>query len=282
MPLHDKRDMIGEETQQEQKRQSTPRRRHMLAIASLAGIMCLALLLTVGGLYLFPTGSQTHNAPTPTPTPSPSQAQLTATASASRHLFIDDFTDKNTYKDWFTGSTQDYERQIGQQGLSLAALNHKVLIESLPPSRNFDDFQLTTEFTFQQGDTSDSIGIYLRGDGNLDHDYRIDIHGNTTYSIVKESWDAKSQSAHNDYLVPTKTSPHLHPMGSKNMLTVSLQGSSISLTLNGSQVEQIEDTSYTKGQIALFVHNGATSTQARALFSKVVVDPMPPLLTPTP
>lgn len=274
--------MIGEETQQEQASQSNKRRRQTLAIAGLASIVCLALLLTVGGLYLFPSGSHTASVPTPTPTPSPSQAQLTATASASRHLFIDDFTDKNTYKDWFTGSTQDYQRQIGQEGLSLTALNHKVLIESLPPSRNFDDFQLTTAFTFQQGDAGDSIGIYLRGDGNLDHDYRIDIHGNTTYSIVKESWDPKSQSAHNDYLVPDKTSPHLHPMGSKNTLTVSLQGSSLSLSLNGSQVEQIEDTSYTKGQIALFVHNGATSSHASALFNKIVVDPLPPLPTPTP
>lgn len=274
--------MIGEETQQEQTAHSNTRRRHMFTIAGLMGILCLALLLTVGGLYLFPAGNHTQSAPTPTPTPSPSQVQLTATAMASRHLFIDDFTDKNTYKDWFTGSTQDYERQIGQQGLSLTALNHKVLIESLPPSRNFDDFQLTTEFTFQQGDADDSIGIYLRGDGNLDHDYRIDIHGNTTYSIVKESWDTKTQSAHNDYLVPDKVSPHLHPMGSKNTLTVSLQGSSLSLILNGSQVEQIEDASYTKGQIALFVHNGATSSQARALFNKIVVDPLPPLPTPTP
>ncbi|GHO42806.1 family 16 glycoside hydrolase [Ktedonospora formicarum] len=271
--VQSKRNMIGEDTQQI----DTPPqgKRHRL-IFSIIGV-CLLLLLVGGSIYFFPPGRASNEIPDKKTTPSPSQAQLTATATAlsgPQPLFEDDFSDAKTYKGWFTGSTDDYKRSIGPQGLSLTALNHKFLIESLPPSSTFDDFLMTTEFTFQQGDANDSLGIYLRGDGNLDHDYRIDIHGDNTYSVSKESWDDQSRSQQITYFIQRKQSSALHPMGQKNIVDILMQGTTLMLTINGIQVETFDDSDYSKGQIAFFVSNGVTSSQSSALFNKIVVNPV--------
>ena len=70
--------------------------------------------------------------------------------------------------------------------LVLSDTNHKILIESLPTNAIFSDFALTVTFTMLKGDENDSVGLYVRGDTNLDHDYRIDISGNNKFAISKE------------------------------------------------------------------------------------------------
>lgn len=270
--VYGERKMIGEDTQQVHTPRQGKQRRLIIGIV---GTVCLLLLLIGGGLYFFAPGRQAGKVIDHPASPTLSPAQRTATVTGGPlPLFEDDFSNEKTYKGWFTGSTEDYKRGISPQGLSLTALNHKFLIESLPPSRTFDDFQLTAEFTFQQGDANDSIGIYLRGDGNLDHDYRIDIHGDNTYSVSKESWDDQNRSQHIEYFVQHKQNTVLHPIGQKNVIEVFMQGPTFALTINNTLVETFEDSDYSKGQIALFVNNGTTSPQTSALFSRIVVNPV--------
>ena len=121
---------------------------------------------------------------------------------------------------------------------------------------------------------NDSVGLYLRGDSNLDHDYRIDINGNNTFDIVKEYL-----GDNNTPQSTTLDGPHspsmLRPPGQQNIITVVMKGPALVLLINGTVVSSITDSDYMSGQIALFARHGATSGGVTVAFSRVEVDYAP-------
>ena len=249
----------------------------------LIGAVAFLLIMVISGtifFYVQGKSSKTNNngngavSPTvrkATPTPTPT-AQ-----STPQPLFFDDFTDRS--KGWYLGSTSGYTRVIDNNTLTLADSNHTILTESLPTSTSFDDFIVSVTFTILQANQDDSVGLYLRGDSNLDHDYRIDIYGNNTYAVSKEFLDA-TKSPQLQFLVSPTHASKLKPAGQSNTITVMVKGPELVLLVNGSIVNSVTDSDYTGGQIALFVQNSETSSEVEASFSSVVVYPVPKQVSP--
>jgi hypothetical protein len=255
----------------------------------------LLLLLLLSGSLFFVThnadgqntttiATKTPDAHTPTsdahsPTPATHTPSPTTTSEPTpQPLFIEDFADHA--KGWYLNDRAGYTRTFANGQLILQCTNQKRLIESLPESKTYDNFTITVTFTLQTGDENDSVGLYLRGDSNLDHDYRLDIYGDTTYALSKESLGEDNLPENTPIIEPEHT-PALNPMGKPNTLTVTMQGSTITLTINGQQVNTLTDTSYQQGQIALFVNNGTTSGGVTASFSRIAIYGLPPT-PPTP
>lgn len=142
---------------------------------------------------------------------------------------------------------------------------------------------VSVDFTVNQGDANDSVGLYLRGDGTLDHDYRIDINGNNTLDLAKEYLDAQ-QTGQTDLLAPPAHSEYLNPPGQSNTLTVFMIGPEITVEINDIVVMTATDPAYTNGQIALFVHHAATSPHGvTASFTRAEIDRLAsPFMTPVP
>jgi len=157
-----------------------------------------------------------------------------------------------------------YKRSLTSNGLMLTNTNNNPMIESLPISQKFNDFSMTTTFTLLQGDKNDSVGIYLRGDSNLDHDYRIDIFGNTMYAISKEYLDTQN-TPQILYLVPPSHASSLKPRGEANTLTIIMEDTTMILLINDKLANVIIDKDYTRGQIALFAAHGTTSSEVTAV-----------------
>ena len=236
-------------------------------------VACLLFLVLVvsGGSFMYieakdndasntrnSTGTALTKSPTPTPT-------LT-----SQPPFFDDFSDSS--KGWYVGSVPGYSRVIANDTLTLADTNHKILPESLPTTTLFSDFTANLTFTIIQASADDSVGLYLRGDSYLDHDYRVDIYGNNTYTIGKEFLDT-GKHPQVQYLVgPTMTSS-LKPIGQPNTINVMMKNSRLALQVNGTVVNTVTDTDYASGQIALFVQNSDTSNGIAVAFSSVAVYP---------
>ncbi len=198
---------------------------------------------------------------------------MTPTGSATpQPLFFDDFTgaDQGWYLDTITG----YTRVVMNDLLVLADGNHTVLTESLPTTTTFSDFTLTVDFTLVQASPGDSVGVYVRGDSNLDNDYRIDIYGNNTYSVSKEYLDAQKDPQTTFLVNPLLASP-LHAVGQENVLSVTMQGPQMNIRINGTDVNSIIDSDYASGQIALFVQNSAASSEVKAAFSSITVNALP-------
>lgn len=269
------------------------KKRHPMPFRLLPGVICLLLLLAGSSIFLLvharsnggnisqaARSTSTHSSISPTTAPSPTATATTSAASAITNevtptptpLFSDDFVD-NT-KGWYISNVAGYTRMLMVSGLELTDTNHKSLIESLPTTHSFDDFSLITTLTLEQGDKNDSVGIYLRGDSNLDHDYRINIFGDNTYSISKEYLD-NNNAPQSLYLVPPTHLPQLKPLGAPNKVTIIMQGSLLQLLINDKYVNTLSDPDYTKGQIALFVTNGMTSQGVTAIFSSIEITSTP-------
>src|SRR5947209_5746412 len=204
-------------------------------------------------------------------TASPSETTITPSLTP-QPLFFDNFIDNKN--GWYISDVSGYTRLINNNTLTLSDTNHKVLTESLPTSTSFDDFMITATFTVVKADAHDSIGLYLRGDSNLDHDYRVEMFGDTSYAISKEWLD----TAHNPsitYLISPTHTTALKPSGQQNTVTVLMKGPNLTLLVNDTIVNTLADSDYTRGQIALFVNNGETSDGVTAVFSSIVVYPVP-------
>ena len=229
----------------------------------------IALLIVVlGGIFLTLrlANMKAHTSSSQQKTSTPTQ--LPTAQGTVPPLFLEDFVDNS--KGWSVANVAGYTRVLQDGALTLSDTTHTVLVESIPTRTTFTDFSLTTTFTFTQGDENDSTGLYLRGDSNLDHDYRIDIFGNNTYAISKEALDT-SDALEQTYFIPPSHTPLLKPTGQKNVLTVSMQGPTMVVQINGKTVHSLTDMDYTHGQIALFVSNGQTSNGVTAKFHNLII-----------
>lgn len=234
----------------------------------LIGIIILLLLVIGGGFFLLAKPSGSSNSTTVV-----NGATSTPLAAA---LFSDNFA--NNSKGWILGNGTGFSRSISNNTLILAENNQgRLLPEGLPATPNFSDFTVTVTFTLQQGDQSDSAGIYMRGDSSkLDHDYRVDINGNNTYAIAREFLDS-SNTQTEEFLVKATPSPAIKPLGQPNTITVIMKGSKLVLLINNTPITSVSDTNYTSGQIALYAAHGDTSTSngTKAAFSNIAVYPAP-------
>jgi ribosomal protein L40E len=198
---------------------------------------------------------------------------ITATSSAGPPLFSDNFADNS--KGWSTGSGKGFSSTIGNNTMALSEANHKIIDEPIPGSANapatFTDFSVTTTFTLLKADQNDSVGLYLRGDGNMNQGYFIDIFGDNSYDIVKVFPDASRDT----FLISPTSSPDINSLGQQNKLTVMMKGPKMVLLINGKVINSVSDSGYASGQIALFAENGNTSNGISVTFTSVVIYPAP-------
>ncbi|GCE02721.1 hypothetical protein [Dictyobacter aurantiacus] len=258
--------------------------------------VALLLLILISGSVIFaakikgsggniaqivPTATAANGAKTPAVTPTvPSTTTNTATPTPTT-LFHEDFLDNRN--GWAVSSSAGYIRSMADNKLTLSVAEHKILIENVPTSAPLSNFTLDVSYILEKADKNDRVGLYLRGDSNLDHDYRIDIFGNNTITINKEYLDDNKLPQSMVLSTITKI-PSIKKIGYENRLEVSMNGPQIVLKVNGVEVKKLEDYDYTKGQVALFVNNGWSSDEATASFTSMdvesIVDPLPDM-TPT-
>jgi hypothetical protein len=232
-------------------------------------LVVLLLILGVVGSSLYFVLNRGKSSPTTSTT----TGRITATSSARPSLFSDNFADNS--KGWSTGSGKGFSSTIGNNTMALSEANHKIIDEPIPGSANapatFTDFSVTTTFTVLKADQNDSVGLYLRGDGNMNMGYFIDIFGDNSYDIVKVFPDASRDS----FLVSPTSSPDINSVGQQNKLTVMMKGSKMVLLMNDKVINSVSDSGYASGQIALFAENGNTSNGINVTFTSVVVYPAP-------
>jgi hypothetical protein len=238
-------------------------RKYTLAVPVLLLLLSSTIIFVARQLWTSTDTVHPRQRSTPTLIPSPS--------ATPQPLFADTFVDNS--KGWYINDVSGYTRILGKNGLTLAVINHKELTESLPTNTTFDDFVVTTTFTLRQADDNDSVGLYVRGDSNLDHDYRIEVFGNNRYAVSKQFLD-NNNNLTSTFLAPPTYTPLLKPLGQPNTLAVTMKGASLRLFINSKAVYSVTDTDYTHGQIALFVENGKSSDGVTATFSHISVYPV--------
>jgi hypothetical protein len=205
---------------------------------------------------------------TPTPTPTPTSIYLETPPAQSE--FYDTF--KNNALGWSVSSTAGYYRAVKPGALTLVNTNHgTTMVESLPTNSIFDNFKIFVDLTILKARMDDSIGIYIRGDTNLEHDYRVDLNGDGTFDVTKEYLDSRN-NPQSVILVGPKNDSVLQPLGEHNTIILTMNGPKIQLFINNVNVCVVTDSDYITGQVALFAHLGNSSQEVAVSFSKVEID----------
>lgn len=273
-------------TEQTEKSLFVPRpgqKKMVIAVLTCVAILIFGLL--GGSVFWFlrkgntVVGSTNKNILSATPSSAPTWVP-TAITPPPASLFYDTFVDNK--HGWSLSGTGGDLRILTNAHLILANTNpDSILIESVPTSTTLDDYVISVDFTLDLGDAHDSMGLYVRGDSHLDHDYRIDINGNKTIDVAKE-WLDSTQTPQNTFLASPQMTSLLNPPGSLNTLTVFLIDQSITVLVNNVALTTITDPTYANGQVALFVHHGSSSEGAIYSFSRVEIDHLAsPLATPS-
>src|SRR5260370_7606553 len=157
-------------------------------------------------------------------------------------VFYDNFI--NNALGWSNVSTAGYYRTVKSRKLILTNTNPgTTLIESLPTNAIYDNFTVSVDLTILKAGGNDSTGIYIRGDSNLDHDYRIDLNGDGTFDIAKEYLDSKNHPQ-SIFLDGPRNSSALNPPGAQNTITVIVDCSQLQLFLNNVKVTPVNATNY--------------------------------------
>lgn len=251
----------------------TPRPKPSLNVLLIAAIIAVLILLSFSGLFFLQISKgkgpqSTTSSETPTPTPTPTSIYLETPPPQAE--FYDTF--KNNALGWSISSTAGYYRTVKPGKLILTNTNQgTTLIESLPTNSIYDNFAVSVDLTILKADRNDSVGIYVRGDSILDHDYRIDLNGDGTFDIAKEYLDSK-HNPQSIFLVGPRSSSALDPPGAQNTIMVIMNGSQMQLFLNKVNVSTVTDSDYMTGQVALFARTGKDSNNATVSFSKIEVD----------
>ena len=249
----------------------SPRPRRGLYVLLIATIITVLLVLSFGGFIFIQIskGKGPHSVTrteTPTPTPTPINMVTPPPQSVFYETFI------NNDQGWSTLSTAGYYRSVEPGELMLTNTNPgTTLIESLPTNAIYDNFAVSIDLTILKAVGNDSAGVYIRGDSNLDHDYRIDLRGNNTIDIAKEYIDSNNRLHSIVLNGPYELSLLNHP-GVKNTITVIMNGSQLQLFYNQVKVSTVNDSDYTVGQVALFAYASENSSGVRVSFTRVEID----------
>jgi 3-keto-disaccharide hydrolase len=234
------------------------------------------LALSAGGFVFLQVSKGRGATPTTgteTPTPTPSSTAIYLETPPPQSVFYDTF--KNNALGWSLSNADGYYRTLKSGKLTLTNTNPGVtLIESLPTNAIYDDFTVSVDLTILRAGRGDRAGIYVRGDSNMDHDYRIDINGDNTIDIAKEYLDSNN-NPRTDVLAAPRGSLALNPLGEQNTIKLVMSGSQLMLLINGIEVSSTSDSDYSTGQIALFVHAGERSNGVSILVNRVEVDKPP-------
>jgi hypothetical protein len=236
-------------------------------------LIVLLFLLSISSFFFISSyrgkGSQlATNTEMPTPTSTPTSIYLETPPAQAE--FYDTF--KNNALGWSVSSTAGYYRSVKPGELILMNTNRDTtMIESLPTNTILANCTVIVELKILKAGLADSIGIYIRGDTNLEHDYRIDLNGDGTFDIAKEYLDSRNipQSV---ILFGPKNDSALNPQGELNTIALTMDGSQLELFINNVKATVVTDSDYMAGQVALFAHLGGKSKDVTVSFSKIEID----------
>ncbi|MDR3577510.1 MAG: hypothetical protein P4L50_26910 [Anaerolineaceae bacterium] len=170
--------------------------------------------------------------------------------------WVDNMTDD---KYWPTGPTEDTDLNFTNGHMFLKALSGRFAWR-LATIGTYSDYYVETTAHFLACSGSDSYGIIFRVPDitTADQGYLYGITCDGKFFLRK--WDGKiPPKGHMTYIITDKTSPAiLQGPNQTNRLGVMAIGSHLLFYINGKYVEDVQDTSYAKGYVGIFINEDNT------------------------
>jgi hypothetical protein len=160
---------------------------------------------------------------------------------------------------WPTGATEDTDLNFNNNHMYLKALSGRFAWR-LATIGTYSDYYVETTARFQACSGTDSYGIIFRVPDitTADQGYLFGITCEGKYFLRK--WDGKIlPNGHMTYIITDKASPTILPGPNQtNRLGVMAIGSHLLFYINGKYVEDVQDASYPKGYVGVFINEDNT------------------------
>ena len=211
------------------------------------------------------SGTTTTTQPPTTTTTQP--PTTTTTVSAETLLLGDDFSTNNGNWDVGNdpsalGSSMGY--QNGSYFLQIAA-DYWYVEWGAMRDLNLRDGRIEADVTVVQGGNSNgACGLALRCE-DVDNTYYFEFSGDGMYALFK------AQAGDWANLVDYTVSTAFKPSGQTNHVEITLSGSSISVSVNGTHLFTKQDGTFSSGKVGFMVDASASSATVKALFDNVKV-----------
>lgn len=191
----------------------------------------------------------------------PSNATPSAPVSVGPLLFSDDFANNN--HGWWTGTIDQEGKILNGEYSIVSHQKDSAWAPTCEACGDLDNFYYEANTRYVQGPTDSraGYGLVVRGDrGMHQQEYFFRINANNSYAINKLV-DGKPIS-----LVDWSPSSAIRPKGT-NQLGVLARGDSLEFFINGQSVQQLTDSSLSKGYIGMWLDE----TDLQVAFSQVRV-----------
>ncbi|HMD87543.1 MAG TPA: hypothetical protein VKF38_00140 [Anaerolineaceae bacterium] len=198
----------------------------------------------------------TVNAVTLTPAATATFAPADPRSKQGKPTWIDNMANDQY---WPTGATEDTDLNFTNGHMYLKALSGRFAWR-LATIGTYNDYYVETTAHFMACSGSDSYGIIFRVPDitTADQGYLFGITCAGKYFLRK--WDGKAApSGHMYYIITDKASPTiLAGPNQTNRLGVMAIGSHLLFYINGKYVEDVQDSSYPKGYVGVFINEDNT------------------------
>ena len=190
------------------------------------------------------------------------QAQVTATATALQNIYtsatkgspvLDDSLSFNTGSSWEEDQAQGgggcgfsggaYHASIDQKGFYFACAAQNT---------SFSNFAYQVQMTITKGDAG---GVFFRGNRSASQFYLLSIARDGTFDL----FISKDQN-HSSDLNFGNSSAIKKSTGQANLITIVVRGNSIYFYINKQYAGSVNDSTYTGGQVGVFVDARTTAT----------------------
>jgi hypothetical protein len=171
-------------------------------------------------------------------------ATLLVACGAEQPDWSDDFSDPAS--GWEAQS--DASAEVGyQEGVMRVLVKAPNRLAWASAGRTFSDFRLVVEATQVAGPDDNEYGVLVRMQ-DPEHFYRFSISGDGYYLVSKysgEEWEMLSSD--------WAPSDAIHTGNASNRLAVVCQGATMMFLVNDVELVQVQDSSYSRGDVGLYV-----------------------------
>jgi len=232
----------------------------LIGCVAICGLLAIPALLATPTPTLtpFPTLTPTLTpVPTPTPTAGPT-ATPRPSLGAGMLLIEEDFTAPGDV--WEISKEEDIEYKLDGGKYSIE-VDKENWIAWNTMEEDLGDFIIQFETTLVEGDKFNSSGFFFRYQ-DKDNFYSVELNGNEKYTIGKEVDGEWSD------IVDWTASAAISTQGEVNVVRLVVYGNTFTLYVNDQFVDEVTDTTFLSGDVALQV-TAYDTPPARATFDNL-------------
>lgn len=206
----------------------------------------------------------------PTSAPLDPGGAVTEVPQTGDVIIDDDFSSSN----WGTGTDADSSVEYVSDALNITVFKKNWFVWSTPDDQDYENIHMEVTATNNNTDPTTAFGIMCHQQVVSDSFYYFAITPAGQYAIAKAALGAPSdvfltnddQWEYSDAITPNASSYRIGADCGNGTLT---------LYVDGQQVDSVSDSSYTNGGVALFTWSGEEATNTNITFDDFLMTELP-------